>query len=1669
MWRYVIFLLALMWVQAAAAAQADAVLTATQLPAQEETATLLTVRSPGRFSLAAHSSTGAALQLVDMLSGPGDIAGDAGVQDGRIDTLLDTGTYKLRVFAAKTAHENISLSVTPFRDAAPAQPVPAPGILFSAELADLQQRSFWITVPKSGSFYIMATGRALADLVLWRNGRDLVPFAAATRLAEPERGHPITSFLLDGKVEPGTYLVTAYGGKKLVWADGATSMPFTLRAGVSGALSSGWVGGTIGASGSEVFALPAGYGAIRLDVPKAADVQLLAKDASASIESTSREPYAVLRVDSKTMPILELRGAAGQAYTLRLIQTEQVLPKDPGDYWVSASTLGVGGDEVPPTIMLLRSDYPAKPHILASTVPHVGPGVAWHTHFNLRGPTQILVQHDAGGELTVHTDGVKIQEKMESNSFYDLPAELFTVSLTPVEGALGSLDATIGPPGIVADAASPFPPDPVIPFGVQSLWPHQGFSIESQQAPGAEVYLSARRIPVALADRPLMVTQQKGQSVTVPIFLGEHEDLSANAIGVAGPLPITVARRRDGGEDVTLPAPDSPRTAVLSVREAPVQAADVEMPAPAAKLPMILAGQQTYFNLAEDETRAFALHVPQGGIFRIETLGRLHSAGEIGTHFIASLTTAEANGDGQNMRLAPWLRAGDFVVRVTARASAGHLGLQAVPAPLTATPILREAGSVRDTLQAGTGRIIPIDIGKAGNFRLTLLGQGEPFSGRVEDADGWPLLAPGPLTELEIKLRAGKYRLIVTPPSTQQRLVAAMARVETPADIKGHGPHPLTPGDEVSATWREPPTENTTRTPDSFTFSLAGPAHAHARLSDGMAGVLIGPQTQIRVADHFDGILAAGDWRFDVSAQGRNDRLDYTLRVDTDEIQPAVPRPIALPTKIPFTLATSRVVTLATTGAAPTKLVLRAADGRVLARADARDNDWNAALSQRLPQGAYTVDVLPGVPPQMSGVTQPHMAAQAESEEGDAPPQDMSPDNGQPDQPNDQPNDQPSEPAASSPTQAMLHLDLPPDLPNIPAPTSLSALAGAGVHVLAIPHAESGNLIVATAHGTGTTMVTLERPDRHGGWRAIAEGSGATALAAAVADSDERPWRATIWSLDASSEPITAAVRVMSAAPADRMVVPDGLDVAVARLALAAPTVLDVAGPPGMLQAGFAGHTAAKPTEGHALPQGKFLWLLGPSAGRIMAKPADDKNFVLDIPVGANAYLPATPAVDGVLHVWRAEGGDGQPALQDGQDLGALAPSSAVLRASTAPVLSNAGRSESLHVVAQRVALTIMPGQVLGTGVSVRIPAGHAVPIRAADESSDLQISLSAGMAGFIGGTGGVWAPVTALTRTVAGARDIMLANFSQTETVARIAPVPHVGATSLQTGTILKRFFGAAESFEIAADVPAGGMISIAGNDASLFMRDAAGHVHEAHHAALPAAGAAHVVITHGPGLVVLWMEAGGHTAWPAASPVDAVLPGNIALSGAAMALRVPGSGRILLHATTTAPVLLGVANTTPELFASGAEFHRVVTAPAALNLFSPVDGPLSGTLSLSAEPLHVLSEGLGDRVSVAPGGTAAFAFSLQRAATIGIGVRAEPDSLASVRIYNAKGNLVGSGVAQLLRDLPAGDYVIEARVPPGASPVVLRPGLFGTIPRASGPPPDIVRGYLEEAGFKP
>ncbi len=1665
-----------------------AALDATTLPAAAEADTLLHVTSPGRFAIVAHSPSGAALQLVDMLTGPSELAGAAGAQDGRLDRLLDVGTYKLRVFSAPAASGSVTLAITPFHDAAPPAALPTQGQPLASTLRDGEQRAFWLLVPPGAgnNVAIEAAGRSLADLRLWRDGRELTALDPAQQRVEPSQGHALNDFQLTGRVEPGTYLAIAYGGPATVWTDNATDQPFHLRSGASSALEEGWAGGTIGPFGSERFTVPSAARLLRLTLPDAAPAELHLGGAVATIEKNSREPTTSLPRATAQQDVAEVRGTAGQAFTLRALDTSTSLTfSRPGTWWMSAVTTGMGGDEVPPAVLLQRAEQRDQPlRVMTSTAPRIGPN-AWHGRFNLRGPTQLMFQLPGGGDVGFSSTGVAVRHRR--GQLANLPPDYYVLTLEPASGALGAVDLVVGPPA-TTPLATPLPPDPVIPFGVQTLTAGQFFQLDATTAPGATVGLAARPVPVALAQGPLLATILPGNTLAVPVQVAPGGTLVVTELG-GGPIPYG---QQDAGTPgrttVVIPVSDHPRTVALAWHRTETALAAIPPPSPPDQVASVQAGTPAFLDLRRGEERGFALTVPEGGLFRVETLGRLHTAARLATPFIPSLAQADGNGTGQNMLIQSALRAGRYRVDVRSVESAGHLGLLASTAPLLSGGTLIPGGSVRATLPGGSGVAFPVDISGDPNARyhFDVLSLGADWTGRLEDAEGWPVVTPGTLDGLEPTLRPGHYRLVVTPDSVARQVVARLVAITQPGEISGHGPHVLPFEAPQHATWREPDGKDQPRDPDRWTFSLAGPSQVSLTLGDGMTADLHRTNTADRVArivGKWTGRLEAGDYQLDTASLGRNDRLPYRVGLSSPDLQPGTPRSAALPATMPFSLAEARVVSLTSWGRLPVTAVLRREDGSVVARARARPDDWNIAASRLLPAGRYTVELTSAAPPSMTQPSSP--ADTSDATDDDAPegddqkPQTAATQGVKPAKPADTGSDQASassdNPDADNGPKVELTLALPPALPATPAPAQAAELAGRGVHVLALAQPAPGSLVLAQASAAATAVLTLERQDGDG-WRIVAIDTGRTPLVAAQADENSPPWRLEAWTVDGGSDPIRLAARALTA-PGQALgqaslAAVDGMPAAVAAAHIRpdTPGIVSLGAAPGLFAGGWPGH-GLQPAGANAVVSGSDLWLLGPKPGSVAASalafpPGADTALLL--PDGLAAALPAPAPQDGRVALWRVESASGQPNLGL---TGGIADGSALALAGSPLSLHSDGDAARVRV--SRIAATLASAKAIDASAQLTISAGSAVPITLPPGNKTLQLDLAPGVAAFAGWHDAapvpVWGGHAAVSRTLAGAwTELLLVNVGQAAAPAHLAVQPGPAMVVLRPGMVLKRFFGAAGSFDLPFEAPPDTQLAATG-DASLTAATPDAIVRGK---TVAVTGNGRAIVQHGPGALAVWLDAPGTSPFPDVAAQPVTLPARMAMSAPSVALSFTADGPVLLHVSTTSPALVALQQAgrtdPPALFAAGAELHRVVAAgPATVRLFSADDGPLSGTAAIWAEPLMPLGEGLGQPVTIPPGGSAAFSFTLAKPATIGVGIRATPDR-ARARLLDATGKIVGEGVAQL-RPLAAGTYVLEANVPPDAGPTELRPALIGITPRGNGPPPDVVQSYLELAGMKP
>lgn len=1199
---------------------------ANDLPADRDGSALLTIPRPGRYAITARSATGAALQLVDMIAGPGEVAGAAGLRDGRLDALLDKGVYKLRVFGAKGAGGKIALAAAPFVEQQKTSETLAPGRTIAAELGDLAQRSYALEVGPSGRVAVEALGRALRDVRLWRESGELVDLAPARDAVEPRAGRPMTRLRLEGTIEPGRYVLTAYGGEPLVWPEGDGAQPFLLRRIEEGSLAAGLVRGTLGPFGSARFEAPAGYDTFRLELAQPIAARLEARRGAgapsvAVLDKRSREPVALvsLAADGKTSARVEIAGLEGQAFTLRALKrASRAAIEGSGPHLVALDVAGEGADEVPATALLARAETGGA-RVLAADLPRVGGGRAYRAKFNLRGPTTLLFEATDTGPVAIDFKGPRVRAVIEPAfaaaapradgrlpQRYDLQAGFYSLSLEPVEGAAGVLDLTLGPPGLVPPLGPPPPARSAISFGRQDLDKAGSYFLLVNSAPGLVAGPRVTALPADLEKGSAALWRGVAGEESLPVRAPRAgKILVVDEEGASRPAEIVEERIDKDVRLAVVRLAASVRPQAVGIFHAPEPEAATGVAAKETPAVTIAAAKPAWFDLARDERREFRFEAPEGGLYRVETLGRLQTRLALGAAVSPRLGEGENNGPGHNALVTAYLRAGAYRAAVTARESAGHLGLSVKPvAVATTAPILGD-GSASAALDGGRGAVVPIEIAEAGNYRLDLQGLGKEWRARLEEADGWPLTTPGPIARLIRRFEPGSYRLVVLPEDVEGRFVARLRKIVTPAPLAGHGPHALAFDAPQRLQWREPAVKGAPRDPDVWTFSLAGESDVEIDIGEGMIAELFrGAESvgKFALGRKFAKKLAAGAYRVEARSLAHDDRLDYQIALSSVQLQPGAPRFVQLPTRLPFAIAEDRIVDVTSFGDEEMIGALEDENGAVIERLEGRADNWNMSLSRRLPAGAYRLRL---------DATKNKSEASEDEAEGE-----------------------PSAEAASDaadPAGVEIRLALPASAPAEALSFSgLRTLAGAGAHELALPVASDGRLMAVAAQSSRVIALSIEKRGADGRWSVLARECGVAPVAAWPAAAGE--WRAVVWTIGGAEAPMSLAARSFArpAGPLGNVTLePAPIEGLESRLCLGlvrTPGAALVAiGPaPAGLSAGSTPGKPLEPADAGALaPQSDALWLLArgddcPTA-RVAALAPSGAEIALTLGAGERA------------------------------------------------------------------------------------------------------------------------------------------------------------------------------------------------------------------------------------------------------------------------------------------------------------------------------------------------------------------------------------------------------------------------------------------------------------------
>ncbi len=1639
---------------------------------------ILTIPQFGRYAITVASTQGVALQLVDRMAGPGDVAGTPGAKDGRIDAFLERGTYKIRLIADAHGTGTASLTVTPFSELQPAPVQLVEGKPVAADLGDDQQRSWWVVIPSRGTYAFEAGGRYLNDLRLWHAGSWIVDATPIIASSDADAAQPLALRQLTAQLEPGLYRLTAYGGAGVPWANATAAKPFYLRWGIQTLSDSGRFVETASPLGLDRYLVPGTATEVRLvlDKPEAAQLSEQpfsdntmfdqSQAESAGIDKTSRDPVADISLPgrSSTPYLITVQRRPGAKYRLEIFNagfSAATVASGAGNAMLAVTLPGNPDDEIDSGFILVNN---FSQRVIASSVINLDNALPWRRRFNLLNPERTFLFTSKNIDLQVLGDGVSAQfvvDRFIINSPYGRVVPLpqnsgYVWTLTPGYYVLSALPQANGrgiltmsllaagtkPP--VADSprlpAPVFPNVPLDPVSNDTLFTSlaqdQNFGVRQETLPAAlaqplsfELAAGASAsFPVAASeDVQLAVTDETGADL--PFSLDGKSITGATKL-YAGTYQFSIAGPANGDRVVNVT--ETPARLLPATTQPPISLDQTAAPV----LPPVQPGVPVYVDLARQQSMTFGLRVGQDSLYQFQTTGLLETSGAIRTRVNPSLAQVEDNGVGRNFLLQPYLREGDYQLTIQAQGqTAGHAGISVATTPVVDAGTLVPNRPARLTLEPGEAASYSFHIATDGTYHIFTLGLGHQFAMRLEDKDGWPLITPGGVAAATMDFAPGDYRMILLPGPVENRAVTMLAPILPPVTYQGHGPFAVAFGQDMQNRWLEP-AAGQPRVPDRWDFSLPAAATVTMRIDNGIRAELHaasgGPALAV-TGNSWTGPLPAGDYVVEASAAVPDNRVDYDLTVSTAQLIPGQNLNVQAPVTIPVSLGGSAQYEISSFGGQDVRAALYDSNGHLVAANDDRDNDWNFLIVGAFPPGAYTLRV---------------------------------------------------DPVGADNAQTNVSIAAPAAVEDAPLAQGVSRKIADGlVHVLPVAALPPDALLLTGATAAVPVELALEAK-QGGGWQTLAQTGGINPYLAVPAGTGA--YRLRVWPEDHGATPINVTALGISA-PAEPGFAA-GLDLQTAqlgdrqikfrRVAIPHPELLQLSGAVGTLQwSSQPGAVLAHDPSGTILATGPSLWLTDSSPDSFVLQPANLLGGLARMTLAAPVALPVPAVPSGTMALWtaRAQGGQAGIAVDGGAGPRLLAvgggrvftqavafqPSG--LASPTLHLWQAGAAADALPVTLQRTSFaavkkfTASPGETDGS-----IPAGSVRAAALPPGWNRLSLNLPDGIIAVLSRNGATQNIImgNGATPDIAdsNADTILLLNPGHDGAAFSLSVEPvRQPELTLAPGGMITHYSPTAAVLHIAlSGKPAA--LRLAGTATDITAIDAAGDVSSGDGAQGGAGGTAIVAVQ--PGLAVISKDGAATNA--IAETVMA--PGSVPLSGPSRSLSFAPTDARMIHFETDTPVVLRAANT-PQPFPAGAiaNLFQPKAKPLGLDI-AAVTGDLSGTARFDAIPAIPITDGLGPKFLIAPGQSRLFTFSLNTRRSIGAGVRGSVDD-ANVSLLASDGTLLGHGLV-LMHDLSPGTYYLAVDVPADGVATTIQPALVGKILPDDGPPDDVKAQYLALAG---
>jgi len=863
---------------------ASALVQPESFPARGAHEALLTLGHPGMVHLSAEGKSGTSCTVVDQLRGPFSSSGTPGRVGCSTDLLLDAGVYKVRLTSPRRGKGKVALHAVPFPELNAAPIRLEPGRSLEQPLHPGQQASYWIHLDRRELVVLRASGRTAGKVVIWRAGTWREELPARDAAPSPLNGQPIHEWWLSGLLDPGDYLITAYGTDPLRWTQGTESDQLSVQFGLPSPADRA-ASLVLPASGMAAFSLPPGPATAVLGVgarlPAYAWLTIL-NDALATsgptcqIQPNALDPQCVVlgTGQGNGSSVLVVRGVPGAPVELRwparhdgqrLVDGEYREPSNAvaleslpaGEYLLGLHDLPADPDAAPLGCALVRERPNGAREAIAFDFPRVGKDRPLRRPFNYRDEQQIWFEVTDAGTYQVSTSG---ESKSRCELYFaggDTPKRLTETSPEPV----CNLRRTLSPGryyatlvggtegverifvGLASEAAKGPDSPPRTGCALRTRLESDGRYLIAANRLGAVAArgLVARPLPLALS-APLPIEIPAGETVRLPL-----ERAGAVRVRTFGGRPATCALARGGPgswrEEACWVDPQGPDELVLSAGPAAPLLASVERVTPPAPLPPLQAwspklapppalqlNAPAFFDFAPEQSHSVRFEVTQAGLYQIGTEGLLQTACALRTPTIPELLTDEGSGRGRNCQVSAFLRPGTYLFTArTGQRSRGRASILLTRRPVQELPRVKADGEAFFRVDAGVLIQRPIEVTRRGRHQLSTAAQGAQLQCRLDDRAGWPLVpVPAPCQQT-LELPAGKYLWTELPLGVESMRHLSATRVRPPELLRGKAPHPI-------ALWQRHPVVMSASGKDTFLFSLDADLELFVELTHGVQG-----------------------------------------------------------------------------------------------------------------------------------------------------------------------------------------------------------------------------------------------------------------------------------------------------------------------------------------------------------------------------------------------------------------------------------------------------------------------------------------------------------------------------------------------------------------------------------------------------------------------------------------------------------------------------------------------------------------------------------------------------------------------------------------------------------------------------------------------------------------